>query len=81
MPPEPPIALNRASARITAPRRAASADARASSSKAAQEAGLPFMADFNAGEQEGTGFYQTTTRTGRSNIAVAYLKPAMGRKI
>ncbi|TGR73464.1 alanine-phosphoribitol ligase, partial [Mesorhizobium sp. M2D.F.Ca.ET.223.01.1.1] len=49
--------------------------------KAAQQAGLPFRADFNAGEQEGAGFYQTTTRNGRrSSTAVAYLKPALGRK-
>ncbi|TIV75505.1 MAG: alanine-phosphoribitol ligase, partial [Mesorhizobium sp.] len=48
--------------------------------KAAQQAGLPFRADFNAGEQEGAGFYQTTTRNGRrSSTAVAYLKPALGR--
>ena len=49
--------------------------------KAAQQAGLPFRADFNAGEQAGTGFYQTTTRQGkRSSTAVAYLKPALGRR-
>ncbi|WP_224542978.1 GMC family oxidoreductase [Mesorhizobium sp. CA16] len=48
--------------------------------KAAQQSGLPFRADFNAGEQEGAGFYQTTTRNGRrSSTAVAYLKPALGR--
>ena len=49
--------------------------------KAAQQAGLPYRADFNAGQQEGTGFYQTTTRRGkRSSTAVAYLRPALGRK-
>ena len=43
--------------------------------KAAQQAGLPFSADFNAGEQEGAGFYQTTTRNGkRCSTAVAYLQ-------
>lgn len=48
--------------------------------RAAQQAGLPFRADFNAGQQEGTGFYQTTTRQGkRSSTAVAYLRPALGR--
>lgn len=48
--------------------------------RAAQEAGLPFNADFNAGRQEGAGFYQTTTRNGRrSSAAVGYLKPALSR--
>lgn len=49
--------------------------------RAAQEAGLPFNADFNAGRQAGTGFYQTTTRGGkRSSTAVGYLRPALSRK-
>jgi choline dehydrogenase-like flavoprotein len=49
--------------------------------RAAQQAGIPFRADFNAGQQEGAGFYQTTTRNGRrSSTATAYLKPAMSRK-
>jgi choline dehydrogenase-like flavoprotein len=48
--------------------------------QAAQQAGLPFTADFNAGEQQGCGFYQTTTRHGRRcSAAVGYLKPAMTR--
>lgn len=48
--------------------------------RAAQEAGLPFRADFNAGVQEGAGFYQTTTRNGRrSSTAVGYLRPAADR--
>jgi len=48
--------------------------------RAAQEAGLPFNADFNAGKQAGAGFYQTTTRNGkRSSTAVGYLRPAAGR--
>ena len=42
--------------------------------------GMPFNADFNSGKQEGTGFYQTTTRNGkRCSAAVAYLRPAMSR--
>jgi choline dehydrogenase-like flavoprotein len=48
--------------------------------RAAQEAGLPFNADFNAGSQAGAGFYQVTTRKGkRSSAAVGYLRPAAGR--
>ncbi len=43
--------------------------------------GMPFNADFNSGKQEGTGFYQTTTRNGkRSSAAVAYLHPALKHK-
>lgn len=49
--------------------------------RAAQQAGLPFNADFNAGRQEGAGFYQTFTRGGRRcSTAVGYLKPALGRR-
>ncbi|MER9030408.1 GMC family oxidoreductase N-terminal domain-containing protein [Mesorhizobium sp. M0674] len=49
--------------------------------KAAQQAGLPFRADFNAVMLGGAGFYHTTTRGGkRSSRAVAYVKPALGRK-
>ncbi|CAN7734684.1 GMC family oxidoreductase N-terminal domain-containing protein [Phyllobacterium sp. LjRoot231] len=49
--------------------------------QAAQQAGLPFTADFNAEKQQGTGFYQTTTKNGkRSSTAVGYLKPVLGRK-
>ncbi len=48
--------------------------------QAAQQAGLPFRADFNAGEQAGTGFYQTFTRNGkRCSTAVGYLRPALAR--
>jgi choline dehydrogenase-like flavoprotein len=48
--------------------------------RAAQEAGLPFNADFNNGHQAGAGFYQVTTRKGkRSSTAVSYLRPAAGR--
>jgi choline dehydrogenase-like flavoprotein len=49
--------------------------------RAAQEAGLPYNADFNSGHQEGAGFYQVTTRKGkRSSTAVGYLRPAAGRR-
>ncbi|MDB5524311.1 MAG: alanine-phosphoribitol ligase [Rhizobium sp.] len=48
--------------------------------RAAQEAGLPFNADFNNGHQAGTGFYQTTTKGGkRASTAVGYLRPALNR--
>ena len=49
--------------------------------EAAQEAGLRLNRDFNGADQEGMGFYQTTTRDGRRcSSAKAFLKPAMGRK-
>jgi choline dehydrogenase-like flavoprotein len=42
--------------------------------------GMPFNPDFNSGTQEGTGFYQTTTRNGkRCSAAVGYLRPALKR--
>jgi choline dehydrogenase len=48
---------------------------------AAAESGLPLNPDFNGAAQEGAGFYQTTTRHGRrASTAVAYLRPAKGRK-
>jgi len=48
--------------------------------RAAQEAGVPFNADFNGAVQEGIGHYQLTTRNAeRSSAASAYLKPARGR--
>ena len=38
--------------------------------------------DFNTGEQEGAGYYQLTTRHGRRcSTAVAYLRPAEGRRV
>jgi choline dehydrogenase-like flavoprotein len=44
------------------------------------ELGMPFNPDFNSGKQEGTGFYQTTTRDGkRCSAAVGYLRPALTR--
>jgi choline dehydrogenase len=48
---------------------------------AAAESGLPLNLDFNGASQEGVGFFQTTTRHGRrASTAVAYLRPAKGRK-
>ncbi|WP_149535610.1 GMC family oxidoreductase [Siccirubricoccus phaeus] len=48
--------------------------------QAAVELGLPRNEDFNGAEQEGAGFYQTTSRNGwRCSAATAYLKPARGR--
>jgi choline dehydrogenase len=47
---------------------------------AAQRAGIPRTRDFNGAQQEGVGYFQTTTRNGRRcNTAQAYLKPARGR--
>lgn len=49
--------------------------------RAAQEAGLPYNGDFNAGHQEGAGYYQNTTKGGRrSSTATGYLKPALPRR-
>lgn len=48
--------------------------------RAAQEAGLPYNADFNSGNQEGVGFYQTTTHEGRRwSAADAFLRKAVDR--
>ncbi|MDX5401783.1 MAG: GMC family oxidoreductase N-terminal domain-containing protein, partial [Rhodobacterales bacterium] len=48
---------------------------------AAVQAGLPENRDFNGEQQEGVGFYQTTTRGGRRcSAAVAFLHPARGRR-
>src|ERR1700726_279391 len=48
---------------------------------AAAETGLPVNPDFNGASQEGAGWFQTTTRNGkRASTAVAYLRPAKGRK-
>ncbi|WP_232495261.1 GMC family oxidoreductase [Novosphingobium kaempferiae] len=47
---------------------------------AARQAGIPYNPDFNGAEQEGTGFFQTTTRNNRRwNTSQAYLTPARGR--
>jgi len=48
--------------------------------EAAVQAGLPRNEDFNAGVQEGAGYFQLTTRGGlRCSSATAYLKPARAR--
>ena len=48
--------------------------------EAAAQTGIPKNGDFNGATQEGTGFFQTTTRYGRrASTAVSYLRPAMGR--
>jgi choline dehydrogenase len=49
--------------------------------EAAAETDIPKNPDFNGATQEGAGFFQTTTRHGRrASTAVAYLRPAKGRK-
>jgi len=49
--------------------------------RAAQQAGLPFTADFNGPKQQGCGVYQATIRNGRRcSTAVGYLGPAKGRR-
>src|ERR1700674_5854360 len=48
--------------------------------EAAAQTGIPKNGDFNGATQEGTGFFQTTTRYGRrASTAVSYLRPALGR--
>jgi choline dehydrogenase len=48
--------------------------------RAAQEVGLPNNPDFNGANQEGVGFYQTTTHDGRRwSAAEAFLRKAEGR--
>lgn len=47
----------------------------------AGELGIPRNDDFNGAGQEGAGYYQLTTRRGRRcSTAVAYLRPARGRR-
>ncbi len=47
---------------------------------AAQQAGIPFNADFNGAVQEGVGTLQVTVRgRRRCSAAVGYLRPAMAR--
>jgi choline dehydrogenase len=49
--------------------------------EAAQQAGIPFNADFNGAEQEGCGLFQVTQKNGeRCSAAAAYLHPAAERK-
>lgn len=48
--------------------------------KAAEQAGIPANPDYNAGNMEGAGFYQITTKGGvRASTARAYLAPASKR--
>ncbi len=48
--------------------------------KACQQAGLPTIDDFNAGNRAGCGLYQVTNRRGkRSSAATCYLHPAAVR--
>lgn len=48
---------------------------------AAVEAGVPYTEDFNGANQEGAGYYQTTTDKGRRcSSAVAYLKRVRGNR-
>lgn len=48
--------------------------------RAAQEAGLPYNPDFNGAQQDGVGFYQSTTHDGRRwSAAQAFLRKAEGR--
>lgn len=48
--------------------------------EAAEAVGYPHNDDFNDGEQEGFGLFQSTTRNGkRHSAAVAYLHPALKR--
>ncbi len=45
------------------------------------EQGLPLNPDFNGEQQEGVGYFQTTSRNGRRcSTAVGYLNPAKSRK-
>ena len=48
--------------------------------EACKQAGIPENPDFNGANQEGCGFYQTTTNNKRRwSTAAAYLNPARGR--
>ncbi|MCG2604597.1 MAG: GMC family oxidoreductase N-terminal domain-containing protein, partial [Achromobacter sp.] len=49
--------------------------------RAAQEDGLPLNPDYNAGRQDGVGYYQVAQRHGRRwSVVDGYLKPAAGRR-
>ncbi len=49
--------------------------------EAGQQVGIPYNPDFNAGSQEGMGYFQTTSRNGlRCSTAVGYLRPAHSRR-
>jgi choline dehydrogenase len=48
---------------------------------AAVESGIPRTADFNAGDNQGVGYFQVTQKDGRRmSTARAFLKPARGRR-
>ena len=48
--------------------------------RAGEELGVPRTDDFNAGRQQGVGYYQLFTRAGwRCSTAVGYLRPARAR--
>jgi choline dehydrogenase len=48
---------------------------------AAEQAGIPKVGDFNAGNNEGTGYFHVNQRSGlRWNASKAFLRPAMKRK-
>ena len=48
---------------------------------AAEEVGISRTDDFNSGDQEGSGYFQLTTRNGRRcSAAVGYLRPIKHRK-
>jgi choline dehydrogenase-like flavoprotein len=48
---------------------------------AAEQAGIPRIADFNRGDNEGSSYFQVNQRTGvRWNTAKAFLKPALNRR-
>ena len=49
--------------------------------KAASEAGIPETADFNRGDNEGSGYFDVNQRSGiRWNTAKAFLRPARNRR-
>lgn len=49
--------------------------------RAAQQTGIPYNPDFNGADQEGVGFFQTTTHKGkRWSAAAAFLRKAEKRK-
>lgn len=49
--------------------------------RAGQELGLPYVNDFNAANQQGVGFFQTTTKNGaRASTSTAFLKSVRQNK-
>ena len=48
--------------------------------EAAREVGIPKVADFNTGDNEGVGYFEVTQKRGRRHsLASAFLKPVMSR--